>query len=341
MVTALARAARPLALTLGLTLPAYAAAQSLRPGLLVGRVLDAEGAAVEGATLRASRGTQTVLAYSDDDGSFRLSALAAGQWTLSIRRLGYTAARFDITMPEAGLRRDFGLIAVSRALDPVLIAERWTGIRGLVRDARLLTPLAGATIRVLGGDASVSSDIDGNFSLPLPSGREFLLRVERAGYATQLVSASVPADGYVELEVGLDTVLKAPKDYWVWRDLDQRLKYATPRAGLIHRDELSRTGATSLADALPYTGSVARLGLRISNDACLYVNGEPRPGYPVSSILAGNVEFVEMYPAGSDLTRTLTMKWPPGGTCGNGVAPAAAQRSSNQVRFVSVWLRAP
>ena len=334
--------ARPLAAALlALAVPALAEAQSLRPGLLVGRVLDNAGEPVGNAVLRASQGPRTVLAYSEDDGDFRLGGLGTGAWTVSIRRLGFAPALFEVVLPDAGLRRDFTIQPTSKSLDPVLVAAKWTGVRGVVGDARKLSPLGGATVRVMGGDAGVGTDMEGNFSMPLPGGRDFLIRIERAGYETRLVSATVPDEGYIEIDVGMDTALKARKDYWVWRDLDQRLKYATPRAALVHREEIEATDAVNLVDALRSSPTVTQMNLGFTVGGCLYVNGVARPGFPVASILAGDVEFVELYPAGTDLTRTLALKWPPRGACGNGVSTVSGTRNSQTVQFVSVWLKAP
>ncbi|MFN0097361.1 MAG: carboxypeptidase regulatory-like domain-containing protein [Gemmatimonadaceae bacterium] len=326
---------------LALAAPTLAEPQSLRPGLLAGRVLDGAGEPVANAVLRATQGARTVLAYSEQDGDFRLGGLGAGTWTVSIRRLGIAPALFDVVLPDAGLRRDFVVQLTSKALDPVLVAAKWTGIRGVVGDARWLSPLGGATVRVMGGDASVGTDMEGNFAMPLPSGRDFLLRIERAGYETRLVSATVPAEGYVEIDVGMDTARKTQKDYWVWRDLDQRLKYATPRAALVYREEIEATDAINLVDALRSAPTVAQMNLGFTVGGCLYVNGVARPGYPVASIMAGDVEFVELYPPGTDLTRTLALKWPPRSTCGSGVSTVSGTRNSQTVQFVSVWLKAP
>ena len=318
-------------------------AQPLRPGLLVGRVTDEAGEGVAGAVLRATRGPRTVLAFSNDKGDFRLGGLEAGPWTIAIRRLGYRPLVVDVEMPPEGNRRTFTLTAAATSLDPVLVAERWTGVRGLVGDARRVSPLAGALVRVLGSDVSVGSDSVGQFAVSLPGGRDVLLRVERAGYATRLISASVPVEGYLQLEVALDTNPQAPRDYWVWRDLDQRLKFATPRAVLVGRDEIEATDAVNLGVALPATRSVTAANVLIDRRACLYVNGQPRPGFPVDAIQAGDVEFVEAYPPGSDLTRTLAQRWPAGAQCGvpDGPRRSSASASRLSAQFVSVWLRAP
>lgn len=318
-------------------------AQQLRPGLLVGRVLDSDGAGVSDVVLRATQGPRTILAYSEGDGDFRLGGLGGGMWTVSIRRLGFRPLAVEVELPGDGLRRNFTIERTTATLDPALVSANWSGVRGLVGDARRVTALAGASVRLLGSDATVGTDSSGTFALPLPGGRDVLLRVERAGFTTRLVSASVPAEGYVELDIALDTAARASRDYWIWRDLDTRLKFATPRAVQVSREEIAATDAGSLGAALARSRSVARVGIRITQRACVFVNGIAKPGYPVDAIDADDVEFVEAYPPGTDLTRTLVMRWPPGGECGvpdrTARLPAADPRLTAQ--FVSVWLRAP
>lgn len=318
-------------------------AQQTRPGLLVGRVLDPAGGPVGDAVLRATRGARTVIVEADGDGDYRIAGLGRGVWTIAIRRLGHRPLAVEIEMPADGLRRNFTLEATATALDPQLVAAKWTGVRGVVGDARRLTPLAGAQVQLLGSDATAGSDSLGNFAIPLPGGRHIMLRIERTGFASRLVSVSVPADGYVELDVPLDTALQTSKDLWIWRDLDQRLKFATPRSVQVSRDEIAATDAASLGAALGLTPSVNERGVIINRRACVFVNGVARPGYPIDAIRAADVEFVEAYPPGSDLTRTLALRWPPRATCGvpDGTIQAHSSAARQVVQFVSVWLRAP
>lgn len=334
---------RAVVLAVALLTAAPLSAQQLRPGLLVGRVLDSDGAGVSDVVLRATQGSRTILAYAEGDGDFRLGGLGGGIWTVSIRRLGYRPLAVEVELPGEGLRRNFSIERTTTTLDPVLVSAEWSGVRGLVGDARRVTALAGASIRLLGSDATVGTDSTGAFALPIPRGRDVLLRVERAGFTTRLVSASVPAEGYVELDIALDTAERASRDYWIWRDLDTRLKFATPRAVQVSREEIAATDAGSLGAALARSRSVARVGIRITQRACVFVNGIAKPGYPVDAIDADDVEFVEAYPPGTDLTRTLIMRWPPGGECGvpdrTARLPAVDPRLTAQ--FVSVWLRAP
>lgn len=332
-----------LALLLAAPLGERLAAQQLRPGLLIGRIADGTGAPVAEAVVRATQGARTILAQSDEDGDFRIAGLASGGWTISIRRLGFRPSAVDLEMPAEGLRRSFTIERITPALDPVLIASRWTGVRGIVGDARRISPLAGASVRILGAETGTGSDTLGRFAVPLPGGRDALLRVERAGFETRLISVSVPAEGYVELDVPLDTQPEKPLDGYRWRDLDQRLKFATPRAILISRRDIESSDAVSLLTALQFSRQMQALGAQIDRRACVFVNGVAKPAFPLDAIMANDVEFVEAYPPGTELTRTLVMSWPPGAACGVAEGPTRATnaRSRQLVQFVSVWLRAP
>jgi hypothetical protein len=216
-------------------------------------------------------------------------------------------------------------------------------VTGVVGDARRISPLAGASVRILGAETGAGSDTLGRFAVPLPGGRDALLRVERAGFETRLISVSVPAEGYLELDVPLDTQPEKPRDGYRWSDLDQRLKFATPRAVLISRRDIESSDALSLLTALQFSKQMQALGAQIDRRACVFVNGVPRPAFPLDAIMANDVEFVEAYPPGTELTRTLAMNWPTGVACGVAEGPIRATnaRSRLLVQFVSVWLRAP
>jgi xanthine/CO dehydrogenase XdhC/CoxF family maturation factor len=330
-------------LALVLMLAAPLGAQQLRPGLLAGRILGTDGAAVAEAVVRATQGARTIITRTDEDGDYRLAGLAGGGWTVSVRRLGYRPTAVHVDMPAEGLRRNFTVERVTPALDPVLVAAKWTGVRGIVGDARRLSPLAGASVRILGAERGTGSDTLGGFALALPGGRDALLRVERAGFATRLMSVAVPAEGYVELEVPLDTITEKPLDGYIWRDLDQRLKFATPRAVLVSRRDIEASNAVSLLTALQFSRQMQARGVVIDRRACVFVNGLARPSFPLDAIMADDVEFVEAYPPGTELTRTLIMSWPARAPCGAGDAPSRAGSSGARqvVQFVSVWLRAP
>ncbi|MDH5235273.1 MAG: carboxypeptidase regulatory-like domain-containing protein [Gemmatimonadota bacterium] len=317
-----------------------AQAQQAKPGLLTGRVVTADGTPLGDAVLKATQGPRTVSAQSTAAGEYRLGGLGTGRWSVSVRRLGFLPRIVEVELPGDGLRTDITLEARSTASDAALTAAGWVGIRGVVGDARSVTPLAGALVRLLGSDTATTSDSVGEFALPLPRARDVVLRVERMGYTTQVVTATVPPGEFVTVLVGLDSASTPSLDAWAWKDLDARLKYATPRAAMIGFAELQASNMPTLWSALENATTIRRQRIVITRAACIFINGIPRPGVPVDAIFTREVEFVEVYPPGSEITRTLMRAWPLGGACG--VRDNSAMRFSDSrqtAQFISVWQR--
>jgi hypothetical protein len=318
-----------------------AVAQPLRPGVLVGRVLAASGGTVAQPVIRVSRGSTIHLEEGESDGDYRVEGIAVGKWQVSIRRQGFAPLVMEIEMPAAGLRRDFTLVESAGTLDSAILASGWTGVRGSVHDSRGNATLAGASLRLMGTESTASSDSTGRFAISLPAGKDYILRVGRTGYATRLVTGRIPSTGYAIVEVPLDTSDADGRDYWIWRDLERRLKYATPRAARMTRAEIEATRAASLGSAIEAGPSVAGRGLVVSAASCLFVDGLPRPGATVDAIRASDVEFVEAYPEGTDLTRTLASRWPSNAVCGSGSMAQRPTDARREAHWVVVWLRAP
>jgi hypothetical protein len=324
-----------------LLLTTGASAQPLRPGVLQGRVLAASGGSVRQPVIRVSRGATIHLEEGEADGDFRIEGIDVGRWQVSVRREGFAPLVIEIEMPAGGMRRDFTLIESAGTLDSAILASGWAGVRGSVNDSRGNAALAGASLRLMGTETTASSDSTGRFALPLTAGRDFILRVGRTGYATRLVTGRVPTNGYSVVEVPLDTSDADGRDYWIWRDLERRLKYATPRAARMTRAEIEETRASSLGSAIEGGRSVAGRGLVITNSSCLFVDGLPRPGATVDAIRASDVEFLEAYPEGTDLTRTLASRWPANAVCGAGNLSSQKPDWRREAHYVVVWLRAP
>lgn len=322
--------------------PAVGRAQSSRPGLFTGQLLTTDSSVVQDATLRATQGSETIVARSGRDGVFRLAGLGEGEWTITVRRLGFAPVLDRVTLPPNGLRRDYILREAVATLDPVLVSERWTGVRGIVGDIRKLTPLDGARVEVVGENAGTTTDAAGRFALPMAPGSEVLLRVEAEGFVRGMYSLEVPAEGYLEIEIPLDTLREQARDWMAMEDLERRLKFATPRAAIVGREQILRSDATRLDDALNEAPSLTRQGIIVNRGACLFVDGVARPGFPVDAVPAGLVEFVEVYPPGSDISNTLARRWPPRAACGapgatmRGMAPSASRQVA---QFVSIWTR--
>ncbi len=329
-------------------------AQAIRAWTLTGRLTDGEGKAIDEATIRVTQGPRTLLARSDGTGVYRVTDVGEGTWIVAVRRVGYRPLLDTIAFDPKGLRRDYTMGAAATGLDAVVVHANWTGVRGVVGDIRLLSPLAGARVVAMGTSGEpVETDVDGRFEVSLAPGTEVVLRVEREGFARQLVTAKVPADGFVELDVPLDTLRgDERREMIAFEDLESRLAFATPRAARLLRAELQRSDAARLDVALREVGTLTAKGIRVPRFACLFVNGEARPGFPIDAVPIEDIEFVEIYPEGSDLSRTLAIRWPPRGECS--AAPGATRGASaahatdgfrrpsdpQAATFVVVWTKA-
>ena len=159
------------------------------------------------------------------------------------------------------------------------------------------------------------------FRATAPDGKPIAEAVLRATRGSRTVTAYSESDGDYRLGADLSTS----------SDLMGEFAVKLPRA----RD-------VPLDTALESTPTIRRKTIVIRRAACLFVDGIPRPGVPVDAILAGDVEFVEVYPPGSELTRTLQQAWPLGAACG--VRDNSAMRYGNSrqtAQFISVWQRVP
>lgn len=315
-------------------------AQSPVGGAVIGIVRDAAGVPLGDATVRVTRGTSTHIFTTGNNGRYRFGGLVDGVWALSAQRIGFTPFVTEVSVNADGIARDIVLTATTRTIDSVLVSARWTGVRGIVYDARRFVPLERAEATVMGSRRADSSNADGTFAIELPRGQTALVRVERAGFLPVMRSVAVEDGRYVELDIPLDTANPAPKNLMDVEDLERRLRMAGAFAVMIGREELQKTGAKSVLDAMIETPSGRRKNLVIGRDACVFVNGRARPGFPIDAVWVEDVEFIEVYPGGSELSNTLARRWPPGAPCGvPSFTPQRGQTSKGRARVVSVWLK--
>jgi hypothetical protein len=108
---------------LGSTTLSPAALAQDSQGSIVGTVRDSLGVALSGAQVSV-QGTN-IRAVTDDDGTFRLGRLRAGDLTLSIRRLGYRPESPSVRVSsEAQTRLDVRLVALAMRLPTVEVRRK-------------------------------------------------------------------------------------------------------------------------------------------------------------------------------------------------------------------------
>jgi hypothetical protein len=88
--------------------------------------------------------------------------------------------------------------------------------------------------------------------------------------------------------------------------------------------------------AIRFAPSYAKRTLVVDERACLFVDGMPRPLATIKDFSVEEVESIEVYGSRSEITGTLTKRWPPRGICGN---PEVRLSPGNRAQFVSIWTR--
>jgi TonB-dependent SusC/RagA subfamily outer membrane receptor len=90
-------------------------------GTIVGRVIDARSReGIPGAAVRIEGGNQG--AMTGEDGAYRIANVAPATYTVSARRIGYAAARVQVTVvADQEVTADFALEAAATSLDQVVV----------------------------------------------------------------------------------------------------------------------------------------------------------------------------------------------------------------------------
>jgi hypothetical protein len=170
-------------------------------------LVDAEGDAVVSGRTRA-------------DGTFRLTAPAAGEYRLTASRIGYrTMLSTVVPLAEGQVVEVEARISPSPvALDTATVrAAAVAGITGRVLEADTDRPIAGATVTLRNGRGHNAgravTDDGGRFHLRVPAPGLHELRAERVGYAAAAAPrlTLVPDDTLnVELRMSTGAVVLAP-----------------------------------------------------------------------------------------------------------------------------------
>jgi hypothetical protein len=332
----------------GATVPA--AAQKKPKGSVAGRVASVvDGEPVAAALVRLVAGADTFVVRGGDDGRFVVPAVPPGTHLLTAKRIGFDSATITVTVGETRVRADLELAPRVGAAVPVQVTGAFTGITGTVGDFLRMEPLASATVRVLGGGGPLASDSAGRFAVELEPRRSYAIRVDKPGFAPQLVSVTVDSGRRADFLVLLDPVDRPARDNWKWEEFDQRQRVNRYRATGVSRTELAAQGAQNLLIALQYAPSVVERGLQVTPRACLFLDGIARPNLRVDGVPTEPVEFVEVVAHGADVSRTLATRWPSGTGTTCGVTDARRRRTIGigptpnpmEAQYILIWTRSP
>lgn len=224
------------------------------------------------------------------DGTFRFDSIAPGSYTIAARSIGYIAPAKSVTVRAQDVDITIEMIRFATVLPSVVSSAKQTGLSGIIGDTTYRA-LENVKISVMGSGKSALTDSAGAFYIDLSEG-QYMLRVERDGFARQLVGVSIPKDegrkiaAWMVPQSGPANVMQGVALF----DLNQRLMRVSPAsAKFFTRLDLEEKGILDLA------GLARRWAAGQINGECrIAMGGSPAP-IPLSTVLTSDIEFVELY----------------------------------------------
>jgi hypothetical protein len=320
-------------------------------GLVQGTVVDdATGRPLAGALVRIAVGTANRQTRTDEAGAFKIPNVGLGRLTFSVRILGFEPLVQALDVVENAPPQAVRLKRLAM-LDTVRVRAAKQGLFGVVATASDLRPLPNATLRIMSvGGGPIPLDSNGRFFVPIKTVGSYFLRAKAPGYEDQTMSVIVSPNDGVEVAFLLDTALKGPNHRFeiAMMAFDDRLKIRGLASALVPRSEIMKDPNANLAFALSASPSFVAKSLRWDFEACVYLDGYPRPGLSLNAIDPQEVEAVEVYNNDaslrpSDRTRSLLQGWPRSGVCGVTGMPSPARAHGKPpddiIKWVVIWLK--
>jgi hypothetical protein len=293
-----------------------------------------DGAPLTQATVTFVLDGEAQRRYTDEEGRFFVNVPLRGRIEFEARRIGYKPATAVATLPVPRNRIEINLERTGTTLAKVEVTAGPV-FAGIVASSKSQLPIAGASVSMLGNKGRMKSDSMGRFALPTDGQTDITLNISARGFASRLVIDRLPRGESREMLILLDTVtLVGNRLYQNLDDRDQRLRFRGLNSGAVGGRELRARGP-GLADALRFSPTAQAKGLVFDDAACLFVDGDPRPGQTLASFPTDDVDVVEFYGARGDVTGMLARRWPRNVPCGNG----APSMRNDRVMFIVIWTR--
>jgi carboxypeptidase family protein len=284
-------------------------------------------------------------ARTDGRGEFTIVNLAPGSYDVWFRRLGYASIRYQWLARPGTSDVKITLHAVPHGLNPMIVranedklVDATASIYGVVLDSAG-APVDDAEVQLVGADHTAMSRSNGQFLLTAVPTGEYALRVRKLGFAPLVLQLSIRPDEQhrvavrlSRLAVMLDAVVVNEQSGFgesqaIWDELDHRLRLQTPQGAVLGPAELARfhslpldvastfmlddaAGLAAMRAAHPVSivASGQAPSAPIEGDACILLNGSTALYEPLRLFAANDLRLVEIYPSGSELTRTVSAR---------------------------------
>jgi carboxypeptidase family protein len=295
------------------------------PKTLVGIVSDTLGNPVDSVEVFITSLKRRTMSAAD--GAFRFEDLKPGAYDVTTRRLGYLPQLRKVNVGDVGGTTAFSLIPYMRGLPPVVSSSPRGGLSGVIGDTAY-NIVSGAQISVMASDRRTVSDSTGAFFLDLKPGKH-MVRVKAPGFASRLVSVTIPNDSGRRMVVWLSPSSRgeSAREEWAMENLNARLLRRNPVWSTIYsREDINKMGMTDAAQ-------LATMGARkrVDDNCPAIIDGGPRTA-PIWAFAASDIETMETYtPKPASYAPTSIMR--------RGIQPRAAAESADCPITVYLWLR--
>lgn len=271
-----------------------------------GFVRDSAGAGLAGAEVIIGARQAT----TSPQGAFRIDSLRPGQYTITVRLVGFTPVRSRIAVVAAEPTEvEYFLMQAPVRLPAMVVEGHRTGLYGAVGDTGYRA-VVGARVQVSGvNGGEMRTDSTGRFAFPEASGGQYMVRVTFPGYAERRFMIELRRGEGRELGVLLAPFPGASSlaDEVALADLGKRLATGLARERLTPA-QLERYGSLPLCD-LPRLKS--ELGSNKSVTILFSLNGVTADtSGDLARVCAWRADEVELVEFGVDICRDVTQSVP-------------------------------
>src|SRR5688572_10108549 len=289
-------------------------------GTLRGVVRNETGRPIEYALVSLEPAGVNRQVRTDRDGRFSLLGATPGPRTIRVTFVGYRPHERSVQVPRGTIDIEVTLERLVPTLAEVEVTAQRSGLYGSVISKDSLLPVPEARIEVLGARSADTTAADGVFNFPKLKPGSYIVRVRHSQFESRNVSIVVSEKGATQLDLVVVRGLLSRDDHMeqLYREMDQRLHWKGNTSAMISREELKGAPTTGVDAALFAVPQVMKAAFYPGKDgwenACLFVDGIPRPGATIRDFPIEEIEAIEVYgpPMNrSDPTGTLSSRWPP------------------------------
>ena len=335
------RAARVIAIALAVT-GGQAGAQAAAQGTatLTGTVRDSGGRGVADAEIilrESGNDLRSVRAIAR--GEFTLGGVQPGAYSVWFRRLGYVSVDYnwaahlneksDVKVQLFPVAQNLNAVEVRAREDRMMKGN--SSLLGLVVDDEG-NPLAEAEVKLVGADREGTTRANGGFLFkPIPLGA-YVVRVRKLGYSPTLVSMNVQGADDHEVIVRMRRLAQNlsavtitersgyTKTQFVYEDMERRMRWHYWKSNVLGPDDLKRYEGLDLPSVAKQLGvafwereSAVRMNDRRHGPIkvtevksnCILINGLVQSNRDLSTYSVSDIDFLEVYPPGTELTGTI------------------------------------